>query len=45
MHIVDQGFNSGTLRDWNIKGERDKAEIVRSQGDNPMLRIMNNNKK
>ncbi|HBI1727458.1 endo-alpha-N-acetylgalactosaminidase family protein [Enterococcus faecalis] len=45
MHIVDQGFNSGTLRDWDINGERDKAEIVRSQGDNPMLRIMNNNKK
>ena len=38
MHIVDSGFNSGSLDHWStING--DKASIVRSQGDNPMLKL------
>ncbi|MGT2936250.1 endo-alpha-N-acetylgalactosaminidase family protein [Streptococcus caprae] len=41
MHIVDQGFNSGNLNSWTIS-HRDKAEIVRSQGDNPMLALYAN---
>ncbi|WP_416172009.1 endo-alpha-N-acetylgalactosaminidase family protein, partial [Enterococcus faecium] len=46
MHIVDQGFNSGTLAHWALTGEENTAvEIVRSQGDNPMLRIMDNSSK
>lgn len=42
MHIYDQGFNSGNLDRWTITGDSSKAEIVRSQGDNPMLRIQDN---
>ncbi|MCW6659791.1 endo-alpha-N-acetylgalactosaminidase family protein [Aerococcaceae bacterium NML191292] len=42
MHIVDQGFNGGTLSNWQISGDATKATIARSQGDNPMLRIADN---
>ncbi|MDV5972530.1 UNVERIFIED_CONTAM: YSIRK-type signal peptide-containing protein [Streptococcus canis] len=38
MHIVDSGFNSGSLNQWSIVNG-DKASIVRSQGDNPMLKL------
>lgn len=42
MHIYDQGFNSGTLKHWTISGNASKAEIVKSQGANEMLRIQGN---
>ena len=42
MHIYDQGFNSGTLKHWTISGDASKAEIVKSQGANEMLRIQGN---
>ena len=42
MHIYDQGFNSGKLDHWTITGDKSKAEIVKSQGANDMLRIQNN---
>ncbi|MBS4769802.1 discoidin domain-containing protein [Carnobacteriaceae bacterium zg-ZUI240] len=42
MHLVDQGFNSGSLSQWAISGNKASAEIVRSQGDNPMLRLSGN---
>lgn len=42
MHIYDQGFNSQILDHWNIKGEEEAAEVVYSQGVNPMLRIEGN---
>ncbi|NEW65721.1 discoidin domain-containing protein [Carnobacteriaceae bacterium zg-84] len=42
MHLVDQGFNSGSLSQWTISGDTASAEIVRSQGDNPMLRLSGN---
>ena len=42
MHIYDQGFNSGTLKHWTISGDVSKAEIVKSQGANEMLRIQGN---
>ena len=42
MHIYDQGFNSGTLKHWTISGDTSKAEIVKSQGANEMLRIQGN---
>ena len=42
MHIYDQGFNSGTLKHWMIEGDASKAEIVKSQGANDMLRIQGN---
>lgn len=38
MHIIDSGFNSGSLNQWSIING-DKASIVRSQGDNPMLKL------
>ena len=45
MHIYDQGFNSGTLKHWTISGDASKAEIVKSQGANEMLRIQGNKSK
>lgn len=42
MHIKDQNFNSKDLTHWDINGEKDKAEVVYSQGHNPMLRIKDN---
>lgn len=45
MHIYDQGFNSGTLKHWTISGDASKAEIVKSQGANDMLRIQGNKEK
>lgn len=45
MHIYDQGFNSGTLKHWTISGDASKAEIVKSQGANDMLRIQGNKSK
>ena len=45
MHIYDQGFNSGTLKHWTISGDASKAEIVKSQGANEMLRIQGNKEK
>ena len=45
MHIYDQGFNSGTLKHWTISGDVSKAEIVKSQGANEMLRIQGNKSK
>ncbi|MGT2609934.1 endo-alpha-N-acetylgalactosaminidase family protein, partial [Streptococcus zalophi] len=45
MHIYDQGFNSGTLAHWKIEGDQTKAQIVKSQGANDMLRIENNEEK
>ncbi|CVI65756.1 Endo-alpha-N-acetylgalactosaminidase precursor [Clostridiales bacterium CHKCI001] len=38
-HIVDTGFNSGTLDHWTIKGEG--ASIVKNATANPMLRLNN----
>ena len=40
-HIVDTGFNSNTLSNWNIKD--DGAEIVRSAANNMMLQVGNEN--
>ena len=45
MHIYDQGFNSGTLKHWTISGDASKAEIVKSQRANDMLRIQGNKEK
>ncbi|MBS4455978.1 endo-alpha-N-acetylgalactosaminidase family protein [Tuanshanicoccus lijuaniae] len=45
MHLHDTGFNSGNLDKWDVKGDATKASIVRSQGDNPMLKIANNKEK
>ncbi|TMR87392.1 SpGH101 family endo-alpha-N-acetylgalactosaminidase [Streptococcus pseudopneumoniae] len=45
MHIYDQGFNSESLNHWNISGDASKAEIVKSQGANQMLRIQGNKEK
>ena len=42
MHIYDQGFNSESLDHWKISGDASKAEIVKSQGANEMLRIQGN---
>ena len=45
MHIYDQGFNSESLNHWKILGDASKAEIVKSQGANQMLRIQGNKEK
>ena len=45
MHIYDQGFNSESLNHWKISGDASKAEIVKSQGANQMLRIQGNKEK
>ena len=45
MHIYDQGFNSESLDHWKISGDASKAEIVKSQGANQMLRIQGNTEK
>lgn len=45
MHIYDQGFNSESLDHWKITGDASKAEIVKSQGANQMLRIQGNKEK
>lgn len=42
MHVTDADFNSLSLEDWTIEGEQMKAEVVYSQGYNPMLRIQEN---
>ncbi|MDO4670361.1 MAG: endo-alpha-N-acetylgalactosaminidase family protein, partial [Aerococcus sp.] len=43
MHIYDQGFNSGSLDHWDIKGDTASVDIERSEGDNPMLAVGDNN--
>ncbi len=40
-HLVDTGFNSASLEQWKITGEKDAAQIVHSAGFNPMLRLNN----
>lgn len=39
MHIVDSGFNSGSLAPWNPEGTG--VAITKSQGSNPMLTFTN----
>lgn len=38
MHIVDAGFNSGSLNMWKKEGEG-TAEIAKSQHSNPMMKL------
>lgn len=45
MHLVDTGFNSGSLSPWTIAGDTAAAAIVMSQGSNPMLGISSNTQK
>ncbi len=40
-HLVDTGFNSASLEQWKITGEKDAAQIIHSAGFNPMLRLNN----
>lgn len=44
MGIEDVGFNSKSLDHWDIEGDKDSADIVLSQGSNPMLRVKDNSK-
>lgn len=44
MHLADTGFNSASLNNWAIEGEKESAEIVKSEGNNNMLAISNNSK-
>lgn len=43
MHIVDSGFNSGSLKSWTIKGAKEGSGVAieKSQGSNPMLTFTN----
>lgn len=40
-HLVDTGFNSASLEQWKITGEKEAAQIIHSAGFNPMLRLNN----
>ena len=40
-HLVDTGFNSASLEQWTITGEKEAAQIIHSAGFNPMLRLNN----
>ncbi|MSS77448.1 YSIRK signal domain/LPXTG anchor domain surface protein [Anaerococcus sp. WCA-380-WT-2B] len=42
MGIEDVGFNSKSLDHWDIKGDKEKVQVVLSQGANPMLKIADN---
>lgn len=39
MHMVDTGFNSGSLDHWEKNGDQDSISIEKSQAKNPMLKI------
>lgn len=41
-HIVDPGFNSVNLDAWDLDGDVDSADVVYSQGYNPMLALGDN---
>ena len=43
-HLVDTGFNSASLEQWTITGEKEAAQIIHSAGFNPMLRLNNQSK-
>lgn len=43
MHLTDTGFNSDSLTNWTIAGDKDSAKIVKSEGNNNMLSIGDNN--
>ncbi|KON89998.1 cell surface protein [Sporosarcina globispora] len=45
MHVTDTGFNSNSLKDWEVKGDSKAVKITKSEGNNNMLTISNNNKK
>ncbi|QTJ56620.1 endo-alpha-N-acetylgalactosaminidase family protein [Dolosigranulum pigrum] len=45
MHIYDSGFNSNSLDHYDIEGDASKADVYRTQGDNPVLRIKDNDEK
>ena len=38
MHLIDAGFNSGSLESWTKDGTGD-SEIVKSQSGNPMMKL------
>ncbi|GGH16072.1 endo-alpha-N-acetylgalactosaminidase family protein [Paenibacillus segetis] len=44
MHIVDAGFNSGSLGNWNMIGDKDAVSITKSEGSNNMLTIKDSKK-
>ncbi|MGX7363431.1 endo-alpha-N-acetylgalactosaminidase family protein [Aerococcus suis] len=41
-HIVNPGFNAVNLDAWDVTGQAEKADVVYSQGYNPMLAIGDN---
>ena len=41
VHIVDTGFNSASLDQWDITGETEAAQIVKSAASNTMLCLDN----
>lgn len=45
MHIFDTGFNSASLDNWDIKGDKEAVSITKSEGNNNMLTISDNNEK
>lgn len=45
MHLVDTGFNSNSLKNWKVTGDSKVVQITKSEGNNNMLTISNNQKK
>lgn len=44
-HLIDQGFNSGSLQHWDIKGPSDAARLKRNARGNTLLVIADNSEK
>jgi len=45
MNLVDTGFNSASLDNWKIEGDKKAVKITKSEGSNNMLTIADNKKK
>lgn len=43
MHISDTGFNGTSLDNWDITGDKKSVSITKSEGNNNMLTISDNN--
>nr|WP_317852870.1 endo-alpha-N-acetylgalactosaminidase family protein [Mammaliicoccus sp. Marseille-Q6498] len=44
MHIKDPGFNSKSLKDWKLEGNKDDVSIIKSNSSNEMLTFNNTSK-
>lgn len=45
MHIFDTGFNGTDLDKWDITGDKESVHLIKSEGNNNMLAISDNDQK